>query len=54
MNKDAGKGDTPRPCLVSEEERLVRWKYAQGEYPDMSERQFKIMVNKIRESTGKP
>ena len=39
---------------VSEEERLVRWKYAQEEYPDMSEKQFKVMINKIRVSTGKP
>lgn len=39
---------------ISEEERLVRWKYAQGEYPDMTEKQFKVMINKIRKSTGRP
>ncbi len=39
---------------VSEEERLVRWKYAQGEYSDMAEIQFKIMIDKIRKKTKRP
>lgn len=49
-----GKGDTPRPTLVSEEERIVRWKYAMGELPGVSEEDLNKRIEEIRYRTGKP
>lgn len=39
---------------VSEEERIVRFKYMCGEYPGMSEAVFNAKITKIRKSTGRP
>ncbi|MHA1883049.1 MAG: hypothetical protein ACTSUO_08395 [Candidatus Thorarchaeota archaeon] len=46
MSKSAaGKGDTPRPCLVSNEELDLRWDYALGKL-NISEEE---MIEKIKE-----
>lgn len=39
---------------VSEEERIIRWKYAMGEYPGMTEKQLNRRINAIRKETNKP
>lgn len=39
---------------VSEEERILRWKWANGELPELSLEQFTEYVREIREHTGKP
>lgn len=49
-----GKGDIQRPTLISEEERIIRWKYALGEYPDMTEAELQTKIVDIRKKTGKP
>ena len=54
MSNGAGKGDKQRPCLVSEEERLLRWKYGMGELPGMTEKELLSRINQIRKETKKP
>jgi hypothetical protein len=49
-----GKGSVQRPTLISEEERIIRWKYACGEYPDMTLIEFRDKIQEIRERTGLP
>jgi len=46
--REAGKGSTIRPKLISTEEEILRLKYAWGEMPGVSPEEFNEMVNAIR------
>jgi len=48
-----GKGDTPRPRLISDEEYYLRWDYQTG-ILDITEEEFDKKIKEIREKTGKP
>ena len=50
---DAGKGDTPRPLSVSQEEYDFRWDYAFGLVPRMSDEAFKQKIEEIRRANGR-
>lgn len=54
VNEGNGKGDTPRLVLVSDEEHIIRWKYAMGELPGVSEEGLNKRIEEIRSRTGKP
>ncbi len=39
---------------ISEEERILRWKYANKELPELSLEQFVEYIKAVRIKTGKP
>ena len=39
---------------VSEEERILRWKWANKELPELTEEQFAEYITEVRIKTGKP
>ena len=48
-----GKGDTPRPMQISQEEYNLRWDLAQGKIK-LSDEEFKKRIKEIRKRTRKP
>lgn len=50
---NVGKGDSPRPVLVSEEERTLRYAYGKG-WTKLNEKELKELIKEIRKETGKP
>ena len=46
-----GKGDTPRPRQISQEEYNLRWAYGKGE-TDLTEEQMKKRIVEIRKRCG--
>jgi hypothetical protein len=48
-----GKGDTPRPRQISDEEWELRWQFLQGQWLGTDE-EFNKRIQEIRIRTGKP
>ncbi len=53
VNGFAGKGDSPRPRQISDEENDLRWGIIEGKIK-MTDEQFKKKIKEIRKRTGKP